>query len=92
MKLIETLTIHLNPNFKTLNPTTLLNQLAFVFAKSETKPTMNAYEFIKHELECDLSNSYIATKKEICNILDDVVDNKLFEGIKNMQIGDVVDM
>lgn len=37
-------------------------------------------------------HSYIATKKEICNILDDVVDNKLFEGIKNMQIGDVVDM
>lgn len=83
MKLIETSTINPNSNFKTLNPTTWLKQLAFVFAKSETRPTMNVYKFIKHELESDLSNSYQASEEEIWSILDerdDAVDNKLIEG------------
>ena len=30
----------------TLNPTTLLEQLEMVFAKSETRPIVNALEFI----------------------------------------------
>ena len=56
---------------------------------------MNAYKFIKHELEYDLSNSYQPSGEEIWSILDerdDAVDNKLIEGVKNVQIGDVVDM
>ena len=38
--------------------TTLLEQLALVFKESESRPTMNAHEFINHELEFDLNNPY----------------------------------
>jgi hypothetical protein len=36
-----------NPKPKTLNPTTLLEQLALVYVESEIESTMNAHEFIK---------------------------------------------
>lgn len=65
MKLIEILTLNPNLKLKTLNPTTLLEQLAFVFTESEIRPTMNTHKLINYELECDLSNSYIPTEEEI---------------------------
>lgn len=89
-----------NPNpkpksyFSTLNPTTLLEQLAFVFAKSATRPTMNAHAFMNYEHEFDLTNSYVPTKEETLSILDertDATNNKPIEGVGNVQFGDVVD-
>ena len=35
----------------TLNPITFLEQLALVFAKSESGPTMHAHKFINYELK-----------------------------------------
>lgn len=38
--------IDINPNFKPLNPTTFLEQLALLYAQSETGPIMHAHVFI----------------------------------------------
>ncbi len=54
----------------TLNTTTLLEQLALVFAESETGPTMNAHEFINYDVESTLSNPYVPIEDEIIDMLD----------------------
>lgn len=54
----------------TLNTTTLLEQLALVFAVSETGTTMNAHEFITYDVESTLSNPYVPTEDEIIDMLD----------------------
>ena len=38
--------IDINPNLRPLNPTTLMEQLALVYAESETGPIMHAHKFI----------------------------------------------
>ena len=43
----------------------------FTFVESETKPTMNAHEFINYELELDLRNPYIPIEK-IIGMLDEI--------------------
>jgi hypothetical protein len=47
--------------------------------ESETRPTMNAHDFINYEVEFDLHNPYIPIMKEIIHMLDDkddAVDNE----------------
>ena len=63
-----------------------------VSVESETRPTMNAHEFINYELEYDLNNPY-KHAGEIISMLDerdDVADNEPLEEVENVQIGDVV--
>jgi hypothetical protein len=69
-----------------------MKQLALVTAKSETRYTMNAHEFIKYELEIDLNNPYIPIQEEIIGMLDkedDATNNEPIEKVDNVQIGDV---
>ena len=77
----------------TLNPTTLLEQLALVSLESETRPTMNAHEFINYVLDFDLNNLYIPIEEEIISMLnerDNATNNEPIEEVDNVQIGDVV--
>lgn len=69
----------------TLNPTTLLEQLALVFVKSGTGPTTNLHEFINYVLELDLNNPYIPIEEGVISMLyerDDATDNSLVEDIR----------
>ena len=77
----------------TLNPITLLEQLALVFGKSEIILTTNACEFIDYEHKFDLNNSYLPIEEEITSMIDerdDAHDNKVIEEVDNVQIGAVV--
>jgi hypothetical protein len=65
-----------------LNPTTILEQVALLFAGNKIKRTMDAHEFIDYELEFDLNNPYILIEEEIIGMLDeggDVVDKEPIE-------------
>jgi hypothetical protein len=71
----------------------LLKQLALVFTDNETRPTMNAHEFIKDELEIELNNPHIPIEEEITSMLDerdDAANNEPIEEVDNVQIGEVV--
>ena len=62
--------------------TIFLEQLALVFTKSESGPTMNAHECINYELKFDLKNTYIPIEEEIIGLLDwrgDATDNEPIE-------------
>jgi hypothetical protein len=67
-------------NLDPVYPTTVLGQLALVIAEIETRPTLNAHEFINNELEFDLNSSYIAIAEKIIGMLDErdvaVADNE----------------
>lgn len=61
--------------------------MALVFAKNETRPTMNVHKFINYELEFHLNNLYISIKEEIMSMLDernDTFDNKSIKEANNV--------
>jgi hypothetical protein len=64
-------------------------------ADSEIGPTMNAHEFINHDLEFALSNLYIPIEEKIICMLDEMgdgIDNEPIEEVDSVQIGgEVVD-
>jgi hypothetical protein len=71
-----------------LNPTTILEQVALLFAGNKIKRTMDAHEFIDYELEFDLNNPYVHDEEEITSMLegiDDPIDNEPIEKVDNVQ-------
>ena len=60
---------------------------------SQIGPTMNAHEFINHDLEFALSNLCIPIEEELICMLDEMgdgIDKEPIEEVDNVQVGDEV--
>jgi hypothetical protein len=66
---------------------TILKKLTLVYAESETRPIMNAHEYINNELEFNLKHSYVFIEGEVIDTLDernDAADNEPIKEINNV--------